>query len=192
MRKLLVAAVLALGTMMALASGAVAGQGQEVCSGLDSGKIDVVGDVGTITVTAPDGFLIDEYCVKAGSDVSVPEGAVVYVTVDPPAESVTFGHPSGKDISHYSVGYTEETTPSPTPEPSEPPEPTEPPEPSETPGDDWTPSWTPSDDGQAPIGTSPRNTLATTGADVTVPLIAAGALTGAGLGALWYARRRSS
>lgn len=82
----------------------------QVCQGLDSGKVDVDDDIKTITVEAPEGYLIDRYCVKAGS---VKQGnGPVYVDVDPAQESVTFGHPSGKDISHWSVSYTEAPTPS--------------------------------------------------------------------------------
>jgi len=78
---------------------------QDVCAGLDSGKIDTTGDPATVTVTAPDGFLISRYCVKAGSDVSVPNGAVQYFDVDPPAKTITFGHPSSKAVSHWSLEY---------------------------------------------------------------------------------------
>lgn len=77
--------------------------GQEVCGPLDSGKIDYSG--GSVTVPAPDGFLISGYCVKAGSDQSTSDGAVSYVTITP-VKSVTFSHYSGKSISHYSVSYT--------------------------------------------------------------------------------------
>ena len=75
----------------------------DVCAGLDSGKIDTTGDPATVTVTAPDGFLIIEYCVKAGSDQS--GGGPEYIEVDPPQKTITFGHPSGKDVSHYSLKY---------------------------------------------------------------------------------------
>ena len=42
----------------------------DVCAGLDSGKIDTSGDPATVTLTAPAGNLITEYCVKAGSAAS--------------------------------------------------------------------------------------------------------------------------
>jgi len=86
----------------------------QICEGLDSGKIDTTGDPQTVTVTAPDGFLIDGYCVKAGS-AEQGDGAV-YVTVDPPISSITFGYPGGKAVSHYSTSYApiEEPTPTPT------------------------------------------------------------------------------
>jgi len=64
-------------------------------------------------MTAPAGNLINEYCVKAGSDQSVPDGAVVNILVDPPQASITVPHPSGKSVSHYSFAWepiVEETT----------------------------------------------------------------------------------
>lgn len=95
---LMLMTVALLGLHMASASAANEGQ---VCDGLSSGKVDVSGSHTTVTVTAPDGFLIDEYCVKAGS---INQGlGPVYVQVDPPQASVTFGYPDGKDISHWSV-----------------------------------------------------------------------------------------
>jgi hypothetical protein len=105
--------------MMALvvpALGANAAPGDNVCSGLDSGKIDVSGDQTSVTVTAPAGYLIDQYCVKAGS-VQGGTGGPVYVTVNPPTKSVTITYPSGKAISHYSVSYVPISTPT-TPPPT--------------------------------------------------------------------------
>jgi hypothetical protein len=75
----------------------------QVCSGLDSGKIDTTGDPGSVTLTAPDGQLITGYCVKAGSEQS--GDGPVYVTLDEPQQSVTITYPGGKAISHYSVDY---------------------------------------------------------------------------------------
>lgn len=87
------------------------------CAGLDSGKIDVSGNHVTVTVTAPVGSLIDEYCVKAGSSHqgNGPENVIV----NPAQQTVTFGHSSGKDVSHYSVSYTEIPTSTPTPTPTD-------------------------------------------------------------------------
>ena len=92
-----------------------------VCAGLDSGKVDVDGPA-ALTLTAPDGFLISGYCVKAGSAKQGlgPE----YVTVDPPLSTVTIAHTSGKDISHYALEYTPWPSPTPTPEPTSVPTPT--------------------------------------------------------------------
>jgi hypothetical protein len=101
---------------------------EQVCPGLDSGKIDEPGNKTKVTVTAPDGQLIDQYCAKAGSAKQGygPE----LVTVDPPQKSVTISHSSGKDLSHYSVSYVAvqgEPDPEPTEEPD--PEPTDEPSP---------------------------------------------------------------
>ena len=77
-------------------------------------------------------------------------------------------------------------------EPTEPPEPTDTPEPPvDEPKDPWTPSWEPINDGNTPpIGVTPEGDLAVTGNDVTVPLIAGGALLALGLGSLYLSRKR--
>ena len=69
------------------------------------GKIDVVGSVKSITVTAPDGKLIAGYCVKAGS-AGQGDGPESFV-LQPPVEEITFGHSSGKDISHYTIDFVD-------------------------------------------------------------------------------------
>jgi hypothetical protein len=80
-----------------------------VCPPLDSGKIDTPDGPLSVTVPnddveLPEGALIDEYCVKAGSP-NQEEGGPILVPVDPPASSVTFSYPGGKEISHYSVSF---------------------------------------------------------------------------------------
>jgi hypothetical protein len=82
----------------------------QVCEGFDSGKIDTVGDPDTVEFDAPEGKLISGYCVKAGS-ANQEDGGPVFVSVDPPAASVTIAHPSGKAVSHYAVQYTDDTPP---------------------------------------------------------------------------------
>jgi hypothetical protein len=123
---------------------AIAGNGQETCP--EDGKVEVVGSETSIVVTAPAGMVITGYCVKAGSDES--DAGVEYVELDPYVTEVTIKHPSGKDISHYTVFYEPASTPSPSPsEPSEEPsgEPSEPGvEPSE-------PSVEPTDGSAAPV-----------------------------------------
>lgn len=109
---LLVVASLGLGIGPAVAQ-------QEVCGGLDSGKIDTSGNPASVTVTAPEGFLIDGYCVKAGSDES--GAGVEYVTVSPPQATVTIAHPSGKAVSHYSYSLVAIQTPPTSPPPTTPP-----------------------------------------------------------------------
>lgn len=102
--KVLLRAALIASALLLFASPAGATQSNDgVCTGLDSGKIDVVGSHKSVTVTAPAGYLIDGYCVKAGS---IQQGnGPEYVDVDPPVASITFEHSSGKDISHYAVSY---------------------------------------------------------------------------------------
>ncbi len=118
----------AIGAALLLAGGAVlfsaapayadppAGQ---ICPDLDSGKIDVPSnpEVKSITITVDDGFVITEVCVKAGAGPS--GGGAVIIPVDPPSQTFTFEHPTGKGISHYS--YSFEPAPTPTPSPSETP-----------------------------------------------------------------------
>jgi hypothetical protein len=77
----------------------------QVCAGGDSGKVDVLGDDTTMTLTAPDGYLISGYCVKAGS---AKQGlGAEWHALDPPAASVEISHSSGKAISHYSYTLVE-------------------------------------------------------------------------------------
>ncbi|HEY0965229.1 MAG TPA: hypothetical protein VGE13_01995 [Candidatus Saccharimonadales bacterium] len=103
------AAVLALSLSVGFGGAASAGPGDQVCSGLDSGKIDTTGNPSSVTVTAPDGKLIDSYCVKAGS-VNQGNGPV-YVDVNPPQKTVTIAYPTGKAVSHYSVSYVDDVPP---------------------------------------------------------------------------------
>lgn len=81
-----------------------------VCPPGDSGKIDVPGDKTSVTVTAPAGYLISSYCVKAGS-VQGGTGGPVNVVVDPPQKTVTITYPGGKAVSHYSLTYVAVTPP---------------------------------------------------------------------------------
>ncbi len=74
----------------------------QVCTGLTTGKQDVVGDKDEITYTAPEGQLIIGYCVKAGSE-NQEDGGPEYFDVSPGVTSITFGHSTGKDVSHWSV-----------------------------------------------------------------------------------------
>lgn len=85
-------------TAVALPSAAVATQPDFICEDLDSGKIDTVGDPATVTVYAPPGYLIDGYCVKAGT-------TKYFIVVDPPAASVIVDHPDKDSVSHYSLSY---------------------------------------------------------------------------------------
>jgi len=82
------------------------------------GKIDVVGSVKSITVTAPEGKLIAGYCVKAGS-AGQGDGPESFV-LQPPVEEITFGHSSGKDISHYTIDFVDQPIDDLAPLPDEP------------------------------------------------------------------------
>lgn len=77
---------------------------EQVCTGLDSGKIDV-NDPPSVTVTAPEGQLISGYCVKAGSTHN--DFGPVYVVLDEPVETLTITYPGKDSISHYSVSYVD-------------------------------------------------------------------------------------
>ena len=118
-----------------------------VCDGLDSGKIDTTGDPQTVTMTAPAGNVITGYCIKAGSDQSVPGGAVRYIIVDPPVGSITVGHPSGKAVSHFSFTY--EPVPPPTTAPPTTAPPDRPRRPTTAPPTTAPPTTAPPDHGSA-------------------------------------------
>ena len=64
-----------------------------------------------LTVTAPEGFLIDMYCVKAGTDP-------IIVQVDPPAETVTIDFPDNDTVSHFMVHVIEAPSETPTAPPT--------------------------------------------------------------------------
>jgi hypothetical protein len=85
--------------MLAIGAAPAVSSGGQVCPAGSSGKIDVSGDDTMLTITAPDGFVITGYCVKAGSakQGNGPESYVVDA-----ATSVVISHSSGKGISHYS------------------------------------------------------------------------------------------
>jgi hypothetical protein len=68
--------------------------------GNDAGseKIDTGGDPASVTVNAPEGYLISGYCVKAGTD---PEDS----TLEEPQAFVVITYPDGKDVSHFSLQF---------------------------------------------------------------------------------------
>jgi hypothetical protein len=65
-------------------------------------KIDTSGDPNSVFVSAPSGYLIDFYCVKAGTDT-------VIVYLDTPQPSLELTAPNGKDVSHFSVHWIPES-----------------------------------------------------------------------------------
>jgi hypothetical protein len=114
----------------------------DVCSPLSSGKVDTTGEPSSVTVSAPAGYKIRRYCVKAGA--APAGGGPVYVAVDPPRQAVTITHPTGKAVSHWSIEYSScTTTPTEPGETSPGEEPTlpetSPEEPAETPEDTSSP-----------------------------------------------------
>ncbi len=115
MRKSLALILIVLGSLSLF--GGIAAAGNEENEGVCQPQTEhlfPVGDAPEITITAPEGQLIVGYCVKAGS---IKQGnGPEYVTVDPPAASVTITHSSGKDISHYTVSYGPVTTTTTVPE----------------------------------------------------------------------------
>lgn len=54
------------------------------------------GDEQSFAYTAPDGFLVASWCVKAGTTTEIH-------AVSPPSKTVTIEHSSGKEVSHFSV-----------------------------------------------------------------------------------------
>jgi hypothetical protein len=94
--------LLALTLGLASITPAVAANEDGVCAGLDSGKIDVSGEVDSVTIKAPDGYVLTGYCVKAGS--AVQGDGPVYVDLNGET-SYTITYPTGKGISHYSYSY---------------------------------------------------------------------------------------
>jgi hypothetical protein len=74
-----------------------------VCPDLDTGKIDPPGEPTSFTFTAPEGKVIVQICVKAGSGQQ--EEGPFFIDFDPGVTSATVSHPSGKAISHYSVKF---------------------------------------------------------------------------------------
>jgi hypothetical protein len=103
----------ALGSMAAFA-GAGTGEDQ-VCPDLDTGHLSA-GDATSLVITAPEGLVIVQVCVKAGSaqQGDGPE----FINFDPGVTETTISHSTGKEISHYSVLYgpaPETTVPTTTP-----------------------------------------------------------------------------
>jgi hypothetical protein len=102
---LLLAAMVGVVGVMGAASGSpVSAQNEGVCQPQD-GHITPTNGTKSITLTAPDGKVILEYCVKAGSiqQGDGPEGETF--EVEQSVKSLTIKHSSGKDISHYTVRY---------------------------------------------------------------------------------------
>jgi hypothetical protein len=109
-RKILATIAIAALATIGAAAGTVGAQGQaDVCPDLDTGKIDPPGDPTSFTFTAPEGQVIVQICVKAGSGQQ-GEGPF-FIDFDPGVTSATFSHPSGKEISHFSVKFADAPPP---------------------------------------------------------------------------------
>jgi LPXTG-motif cell wall-anchored protein len=107
---LLLAAMAGVVGVMGAGSQPVSAQNAGVCEPLDSGKIDTEDpDAATVTVEAPDGKLIDGYCVKAGAEQS--GGGPIFIPVTPPAKKVVVDYPNFDSVSHYSLSYLTIVTP---------------------------------------------------------------------------------
>ena len=107
-----VAAVISIsGTAIATAPALATNDNSGVCAGQHLTPNDGKNDEATETYTAPAGYLISGYCVKAGSDKQ-DDGGPEYVTVNPPAATITISHSTGKDVSHFSVTLVPVSTPS--------------------------------------------------------------------------------
>ncbi len=73
-----------------------------MCPNLDTGHLSA-GNATSLTIFAPEGQVIVQVCVKAGSTQqgNGPE----FTDFDPGVTQTTISHTSGKEISHYSVKY---------------------------------------------------------------------------------------
>lgn len=150
----LVALVLMLGIVAAIVGMAKLAGAGEVCQPQHQ---HIPGPGGpSVTVYAPENTVIVGYCVKAGS--AKQGDGPVYVHLDPGVSVVTITHPSGKDISHYTI--IKEMKPSPTPSPTPTPDPTPTPtsEPTPTPTVQPTPTPQPSPSPEEPTTPTPAPT----------------------------------
>lgn len=70
---------------------------------LGSKKYDINGDLNQLYVSAPSGYLISGYCIKAGTET-------INVMVNPPQASIVLSAANGKDISHFSLKFVKSPT----------------------------------------------------------------------------------
>jgi hypothetical protein len=104
--------VLTVGLVAALATigatGTVGAGVDQVCPDLDTGKLPGNNQT-SITITAPEGKVIVQVCVKAGS---TQQGDGPEITnFNPGVTQTTISHTSGKEISHYSVKFADAPPP---------------------------------------------------------------------------------
>ena len=103
--------VLTVGLVAALATFGAAGTvgaQEQVCPNLDTGHLSA-GNQTSVTITAPEGKVIVQVCVKAGSTQQGdgPE----FTNLNPGVTQTTISHTSGKEISHYSVKFADAPPP---------------------------------------------------------------------------------
>ena len=108
----LAAAVMLTGGLAIMSAGVVSANNgtSELCPDGTGGyglKTDTVNDPATVSYTAPEGFLVAGYCVKAGTTIQEP-------TFDPPEKSVVIDHTLVDSVSHYSVKLVPEPQDEPT------------------------------------------------------------------------------
>ena len=89
---------------MALVSPSTAATSGKRCKDLEAGsgwqqKVNVRRHRATVPVTAPEGFLIDMYCVKTGGGRT----AARLVQVSPPAAQAVVDHPTKTRVRHYAL-----------------------------------------------------------------------------------------
>jgi hypothetical protein len=154
-RKLLATiAVAALATIGA--AGTVGAGVDQVCPDLDTGHLSA-NDQTSFTITAPEGQVIVQVCVKAGSaqQGDGPE----FINFDPGVTETTISHSSGKEISHFSVKFADAPPPPTQPPPTQaapPAAPPPPPGPAARPPAPQAPVQAPA--AAAPVAGQPRTT----------------------------------
>jgi hypothetical protein len=76
-----------------------------------SGKHELGWDDGDpfLTFSAPAGYLIYMYCVKAGAEAS--GGGAMIIDVDPPLATVVIDHPNVNSVSHFVAYFVQGETP---------------------------------------------------------------------------------
>jgi hypothetical protein len=104
-RKLLATiAIVTLATIGIGAAGTVGAGVDQVCPDLDTGHLSANNQT-SFTITAPEGKVIVQVCVKAGS-ANQGDGPE-FTNFDPGVTETTISHSSGKEISHFSVKFAD-------------------------------------------------------------------------------------
>ncbi len=96
LRGLALTAALLLGAPMTVATAAPG----DPCPDLSTGRVVAGPGLASVTVPAPEGQLIDQYCV-----LTVAGAEPVLVSLEPLVPAVTVETPDGADIAEYSVSF---------------------------------------------------------------------------------------